>query len=100
VQASIKFKLNVLLLTLVTAMSAASLAVYHFTTRSIDSYELILDNLLNVSRIPGLVLDVNRDLETYQRTAATELRASIKGGAAEGHNQQRVVIARIVIRHP
>jgi len=83
VQASIKFKLNVLLLTLVTAMSAASFVVYHFTTRSIDSYELILENLLSVSRIPELVLEVNRDLASYQRAAAPELKASIEGRMAE-----------------
>jgi signal transduction histidine kinase len=83
VQASIKFKLNVLLLTLVTAMSAASFVVYHFTTRSIDSYELIVENLLSVSRIPELVLEVNRDLESYQRAAAPELKASIEGRMAE-----------------
>ena len=82
-QASIKFKLNVLLLTLVTAMSAASFVVYHFTTRSIDSYELILENLLSVSRIPELVLEVNRDLASYQRAAAPELKASIEGRMAE-----------------
>jgi signal transduction histidine kinase len=83
VQASIKFKLNVLLLTVVTAMSAASLVVYHFTTRSIDSYERILDNLLRVSRIPELVVEVNRDLETYERTAAPELRAAIERRVAD-----------------
>ena len=83
VQASIKFKLNMLLLTLVTTMSAASFVVYHFTTRSIDSYELILENLLSVSRVPGLVLEVNRDLQAYQRDASPELKATIEGRVAE-----------------
>lgn len=98
-QASIKFKLNVLLLTLVTAMSAASLVVYHFTTRSIDSYELILENLLSVSRIPGLVLEVNRDLEAYQRAAQPELKAAIERRVAELARLSREVQDRTPATH-
>lgn len=82
-QLSIKWKLNALLLAIVMAMSAASLFAYHLGTRSIGSYERILDNLLTVSRIPGLVLEVNHDVETYQRAASPRLRARIEGRVVE-----------------
>jgi C4-dicarboxylate-specific signal transduction histidine kinase len=80
---SIKWKLNALLLAIVMAMSAASLTVYHLGTRSIESYERILDNLLLVSRIPGLVLEVNHELAAYQRSPSPQLRATIEGRVRE-----------------
>ncbi len=80
---TIKSKLNALLLALVFAMSAVSLFIYHFETRSIESYERVLETLVNVSRIPDLVAQVNRDLGGYQRAASPAVREAIAGRVAE-----------------
>ncbi|HWL86837.1 MAG TPA: ATP-binding protein [Polyangiaceae bacterium] len=58
-------------------MSAGSLFVYYFITASVGPYERIFDSLLRVSRLPGIVAEVDRDLDTYQTTPSPERIARI-----------------------
>ncbi|WP_394832130.1 HAMP domain-containing protein [Pendulispora rubella] len=82
---SIKSKLNAMLLALVAVMSAGSLFVYYFLTASIAPYDRIFDNLLLVSRMPALVSDVDREVDSYERAPRPETKARVELHLQELH---------------
>lgn len=80
---SIKSKLNVLLLALVGVMSAGSLFVYYFITTSVAPYERIFDSLLMMSRLPGVVVEVDRELDAYEEMPSAKRKAHIESQLQE-----------------
>ncbi|WP_394822091.1 ATP-binding protein [Pendulispora albinea] len=80
---SIKSKLNVMLLALVGVMSAGSLFVYYFMTASIAPYDRLFDNLLLISRLPGIVTEVDREVDVYERVPTVAARSRIDGHMKE-----------------